>query len=265
MVAASFSAVAQARNEILVHRPVEPAAYAYLTDGHPTKGIHVKGKTADWGPHRGLIPVLQKYSKIASVSVPEKRESLIKWFDKKNCESIEKGKAFPLWFRLNNTYAVLRDSRIQWTEVLEEGDQPLELMANPYRHRYLTADIDFLAFGIFATEGPIFHDNEFGVVTERELETIMALNTECAKNGYSGGRIVQHGAEDRFDHSEGVDYPVTIFEPDGTMMVIEEDCGIIKDQFLRRYFQTKSLEGYTLEVNPSWDWNNTTEDCATIY
>lgn len=52
-------------------RNVEQSAHTYLSSGHPTKNFHIKGKSSNWGPHQGLIPVRQEYSKLAARS-PDK-------------------------------------------------------------------------------------------------------------------------------------------------------------------------------------------------
>ncbi|MBC7514256.1 MAG: hypothetical protein H7234_07455 [Herminiimonas sp.] len=57
--------LAQKRNLAFGIRPVNPFSTRLIELGHPTKGLDIKGKSADWGPMAGLIPVQQKYSKLA--------------------------------------------------------------------------------------------------------------------------------------------------------------------------------------------------------
>lgn len=72
MVPAHFKVieeVAKERGEILVFRSINPNA-TELIEGHfATKSMSVKGKSADWGPQAGMIPVDQKFSKLGN---PEK-------------------------------------------------------------------------------------------------------------------------------------------------------------------------------------------------
>lgn len=45
-------------------RPVEPIATSLIESGHPTKGFHIKGKSANWGPQAAFICVDQRWSKL---------------------------------------------------------------------------------------------------------------------------------------------------------------------------------------------------------
>lgn len=56
--------IAQKYNCIIGIRPVDPLATGLITAGHPTKNIHIKGKSASWGPQAGLICKDQSYSKL---------------------------------------------------------------------------------------------------------------------------------------------------------------------------------------------------------
>lgn len=56
--------IAQEYNCIIGIRPVDPLATGLITAGHPTKNIHIKGKSASWGPQAGLICEDQSYSKL---------------------------------------------------------------------------------------------------------------------------------------------------------------------------------------------------------
>lgn len=60
------------RGEVIIVRPVSEFAQQLIEEGHPTKSLHMKGKSSDWGPQAGFIPVDQSLSKIAD---PEKAKS----------------------------------------------------------------------------------------------------------------------------------------------------------------------------------------------
>lgn len=47
-------------------RFVEPAASKLIASGYQSKNLSVKGKTSNWGPMRGLVPVDQALSKLAT-------------------------------------------------------------------------------------------------------------------------------------------------------------------------------------------------------
>ena len=46
-------------------RFVEPAASKLIAQGHHTKNLSVKGKSSNWGPMRGFVPIEQALSKLA--------------------------------------------------------------------------------------------------------------------------------------------------------------------------------------------------------
>ncbi|MDF9617998.1 anthrax toxin-like adenylyl cyclase domain-containing protein [Pseudomonas entomophila] len=59
-----LQAFASEHNLVIALRPVETAATVLIEAGHPTKSFHVKGKSSNWGPHAGMIPVEQGLSKL---------------------------------------------------------------------------------------------------------------------------------------------------------------------------------------------------------
>lgn len=63
--------VASEHNCIIGVRPVDKLATALIEAGHPTKGFHIKGKSASWGPQAGFICVEQRFSKLENAS-PER-------------------------------------------------------------------------------------------------------------------------------------------------------------------------------------------------
>ncbi|WP_233203122.1 CyaA/EF/ExoY family adenylyl cyclase toxin [Chitinimonas sp. BJB300] len=60
----SLQQVAHTHNCIIGIRPVDKMATGLIEENHPTKGFHIKGKSASWGPQAGLICVDQRYSKL---------------------------------------------------------------------------------------------------------------------------------------------------------------------------------------------------------
>ncbi len=71
---------AQANNLVIAFRPVEVWAKNLLAKGgisengelsaqedYPTKGIHIKAKSSNWGPMAGFIPVLKKFTKFSVI------------------------------------------------------------------------------------------------------------------------------------------------------------------------------------------------------
>lgn len=60
--------VAERRNEIIIFRDTGCWSRPYIAAGHPTKPFHVKGKSSDWGPHAGLVPLNSEFSKAFSAA-----------------------------------------------------------------------------------------------------------------------------------------------------------------------------------------------------
>lgn len=56
-------------------RPVDRFATDLIEAGYPTKGFHIKGKSANWGPQAGFICVDQRFSKL------ENKPNLVPKFD----------------------------------------------------------------------------------------------------------------------------------------------------------------------------------------
>ncbi|PKH22543.1 adenylate cyclase [Enterobacterales bacterium CwR94] len=57
--------LSQEKNYIIGIRPVDAMATDLIENGHPTKGFHIKGKSANWGPQTAFICVKQEFSKLA--------------------------------------------------------------------------------------------------------------------------------------------------------------------------------------------------------
>ncbi|HEU4621728.1 MAG TPA: anthrax toxin-like adenylyl cyclase domain-containing protein [Burkholderiaceae bacterium] len=76
--------VAKQQKAILMFRPVNELATGLLENNAAAKGMNVKGKSSDWGPMAGYIPVDQGLSKLWN-----KPESVVE-FNKKNQKSLKK-------------------------------------------------------------------------------------------------------------------------------------------------------------------------------
>ncbi|QPW26560.1 adenylate cyclase [Edwardsiella ictaluri] len=56
-------------NCIISFRPVDNLATELIESGYPTKGFHIKGKSASWGPQAGFICEEQRFSKLEDAPV----------------------------------------------------------------------------------------------------------------------------------------------------------------------------------------------------
>lgn len=61
---APLQALAKEQQLVISFRPVEATATGLISAGYPTKNFSIKGKSANWGPMAGFIPVDQFYSKL---------------------------------------------------------------------------------------------------------------------------------------------------------------------------------------------------------
>ncbi|MTB67718.1 RTX toxin [Providencia sp. wls1943] len=60
----AITQVANEENIIIGIRPVDEKSASLISSGeYSSKGLNIKSKSSDWGPHSGFIPVLQEYAK----------------------------------------------------------------------------------------------------------------------------------------------------------------------------------------------------------
>ena len=132
---------------------------------------------------------------------------------------------------------------------------PLIVLADPRTGLLLTADYDLLAMGTRQPDPPpSSFDPDMGYITSRQRNLVRRLNSAVAATGYQGGRVVHHGPENQFTCSEKLDYPMTAFEPDGSVYTIEPGPSGAAQMPLKRYFQRKVSEGWAITPNPNWNW-----------
>jgi len=310
--ALAISEVAQQRGEVIIIRPVNSHSTRLIEADSATKEMRVKGKSADWGPQRGLIAVDQAFSKITGPADTGAPERIAKF----NCEvlfSIQEGIAVPRDYRVRiegaafdvhrrrdassgsyQDYACneangslapaagfaaaigeriqagrrpplyLRDAQGRFwhaddpdlpaRDVVDAETIPLRVLADPKDGRYLTADYDLLAIGTRGEPGEARFDPARGYVTESYLATIRAINQRVEATGYDGGNVVHHGPESHFTKSEGVDYPNTVFAPNGEIEIIRQGPEGQADRYAKRLFARFKRAGWHLEPNQRWNW-----------
>jgi len=66
--------LSQEKNCIISIRPVDLMATDLIENGYPTKGFHIKGKSANWGPQAAFICAKQEFSKLADQSKEKQGE-----------------------------------------------------------------------------------------------------------------------------------------------------------------------------------------------
>ncbi len=119
--------VANELNVLVGIRPVERICRTLIEEGVESKGLDIKGKSANWGPMAGLIPVDQKFSKLASVKDPATRERRIAEANQKNSQAQASGAATPTHLTLSPTrWQELVDTKFltDLTELPPSATQP---------------------------------------------------------------------------------------------------------------------------------------------
>ena len=86
--ARAFARIADKENVIIMVRPVNPDATSLIASGAATKEMDVKPKSSNWGPQKGYLPVLQRYSKIWKVFEGDARQDKILAYDEKANENL---------------------------------------------------------------------------------------------------------------------------------------------------------------------------------
>lgn len=95
--AESLSYVADKEDIIIVMRPVNRYATRLIQLGNATKDMHVKGKSSNWGPQRGYIPVEQRFSKLHSLDDTKRAEQIRKFDGKvRDCLASRRARETPL-------------------------------------------------------------------------------------------------------------------------------------------------------------------------
>ncbi|HBY62728.1 MAG TPA: hypothetical protein DEH78_23135 [Solibacterales bacterium] len=252
MVASHLDAieeVARQRREIFIFRHVNPDATALLEQHYMTKGMNVKGKSADWGPQRGFIPVDQNLSKLGNPGHAKLDE--VMRFQQKVEECLRTGCAFKVELKRPDgslvkvvpdpatgspTPVLFRDgvylhpetgAPLALTPAQLAGAKPLEVLAAQDKDgvlRPLTADYDFLAMGRKTdVQSPDF-DPEKGFVGTIDPASIDAVNRGVRERaGFQGGNIAHHGAEAWYPDSPGAlkqDPVSTVVDPDRGLLSI---------------------------------------------
>lgn len=254
----AFLEVAEEDDAILIFRAVNPDATRLIDENYATKWMDVKGKSSDWGPQSGFIPVEQKFSKLNNPSKTMDADALaeVAGFHEKVDKCLQKGICFKIDLELSNgdhvhvwkngdaELPILKgpDGRFRDPDT---GDllnidpattRPMEVLAGPNKAGELvplTADYDFLAMGtgrnqsldVKLTDDVRLPDNDpkRGAATAKERKLVERVNKAGEKAGYKGGNLSHHGAENQYFDSPGalsVDPSVTVIDPEKGLLTI---------------------------------------------
>ena len=78
----AYLKIAIDKKVVILARPVNPDSTELIIRGAATKGMNVKGKSSNWGPQKGYIPVEQRYSKLWRTAGND-RDKEVEEFNKK--------------------------------------------------------------------------------------------------------------------------------------------------------------------------------------
>lgn len=293
-----LSRVARETDLVILVRPVNEHATMRIRQGAATKNMKIKGKSSDWGPHKGFIPVLQRFSKLGR-KIGVTPEEIKKYDDQvQSCMANRDAISVPLKYdeapydgkplivvkyrEANNPEQVVvdlgdgsyydpeHDQKLNASDYAVTEQEFLVLAdstGNP-----LTADYDLLAVGTprgppaerAPPTKPVFEPGQKRIFDEEQYGGVYPWQINLIKEinaaiHYSGGNVVHHGPENQYDGSPGLDYPNTAFQPDGSIIHIPEAPGVDPSRYLRQYYREQFIAGHVIEVNPSWGWKSLDE------
>lgn len=279
-----IGSVAKARDEIILTRPVNDSMETLVKSGAYTKGMYVKGKSAEAGIAKGFIPRNQGFSKLSD---PEKIAKFQREVDgslqttvfkidgvevvkpqtagskqlvvKQGEESLsgveiaQKGsdKTVAVYKKSDGTLVDEQFNPLS-SDVLKtldlKSERPFEILTD-MDGNYLTADIDLLAVGSKKQETILQNDVLMGNINANEMATVGEVNRALKDDAYKNRQLVHHGGENNFmSQASKPDFPTTAYLPDGKVAVIQNEAE------LKQFFHAQKLKGYNLQPNPYWGW-----------
>jgi len=258
--AEAFSKVAQRNGEILLFRPVNPHATKLIAEDAATKGMNIKGKSSNWGPQKGMIPVDPMYSKMGkadgsmATGVTKKK---IKEYHELNKKALGQE-----WSKYENGKWVVQKRKkaiAQEIEVDGPNGKKIKVLADfSDPPRPITADYDLFAVSSKRGSGGMV-DNpeqmaEMGNIGHNEVETMNRLNDAAKLAGYKGGNVVHHGAANRFANEfEAADFPILTLLPNGDAKLIQSAGE------LRKLYEKYANRGFKMDHMPGWDFGELTD------
>ncbi len=217
----------------LIYRAVNPKAAELMEQfGVHTKGMDIKGKSADWGAHEGFVPVDQNFSKLGNpnkrvsgnlsaedaAKVREFHEKVEKFLKEKGDEAhlfkvelklegkpvkvvrdVKSGQEITVFYDPNTKTYLDKDlNPINRSSIDTTNERAMEVLAYPDKNgvpRPLTADYDLLAFGFTKDlEAPSFNPNT-GFIGSKEKTVVAGSNQVVNELTPYDGNVSHHGAE----------------------------------------------------------------------
>ncbi|MEQ8231722.1 MAG: anthrax toxin-like adenylyl cyclase domain-containing protein [Gammaproteobacteria bacterium] len=256
-----FVDVAVKRNEVVMVRPVNQFSTRLISDNFATKNMGIKGKSADWGPQRGTIPVDPRYSKLGNPKVDAPSAEQLRIYENYNRRALGMEYQTPAKSADGEIIRTADGAVAEWVTHAPEppiakavpyqgpDGETIQVLADINTGKPITADYDLFAVGTQKGHGEVLpFDPDLGVISETEMATVEWINEGAKAKGYTGGNVAHHGPANRFEKtlSQKADFPVTAFTPDGNVHTINS----IEE--LNDFYNTWRALGYDLPAHPDW-------------
>jgi len=265
-------------------RPISTLATSLIRKGYPTKGLHIKGKSADWGPQAAFICCDQALSKVAG-----KPEAVAK-YNQKIAECVQGGHGTPGPLVLGRQrLAELRaeggleqsleiDGKItlfaqgpdgkqyQFTGIcrpdgqvgIQADGRDVMVLCHPKTKEPFVPDYDLLLgsphISDFDTRDTIApfkrNDPDLGTMDDRLRGMMADIHALLGRDADHG--VIQHGADtENPETDEAANFPAAVFSPHA-MGAFAEVSVVRSSGELKSFIHAAKDHGYPVPVNQQW-------------
>ncbi|NNJ91258.1 MAG: hypothetical protein HKP55_06260 [Gammaproteobacteria bacterium] len=239
-----FMVEAKSLDNVMVFRYVNEHATDPIRNSRGTKSMHVKGKSADWGPQAAYIPVDQNFSKLGNKNSPqlgkvaEFNKKVTKCINDGICKQtalvLNNGDEVMIWKGIGGEIPVIKrnDTFLKYgsekvLDVQPADTRPMMVMAEIHpktgKLEPITADYDLLGIGSKQDVQITKLDDMEGAIDDIERKAKERLNLAGERAGYEGGDLVHHGSETNNPFTPGAfdkDPLVTVLDPEKGFLTI---------------------------------------------
>lgn len=129
----AFLEVAVDNNVVIIGRPVNPDATPLIQMDAATKGMNLKGKSSNWGPQKGYIPVNQRYSKLWNLYGGDviRRDTQIVVFSGKTSKQLKSSPDEVVQRQLSKSYeckGVQEEYEVYYDTLITDAEQSIFLV-----------------------------------------------------------------------------------------------------------------------------------------
>ncbi|RKP47026.1 adenylate cyclase [Trinickia fusca] len=280
-------------NCIVGIRPVDKMATALIEHGHPTKNLHIKGKSASWGPQAGMICLDQRFSKLESD--PQEAKKFTE--QTRQCITNRDAVAVPLTVSRARLDELLAHRILDWVSLetlqgtrkltakgpsgefylfdakrTERGGEPfyvithqgknLEVLAPRADAKPLTADYDLMVVGPHLRDlGPqdnfrkqdIANGADHDIGISSSRINSMIVGLNKALVGDEGEPLIHHGPDSANPAAAPDTNYPATFALPYRIGSFDELCVIHSPKELATLLQQAKDSGYHVPLNPLWE------------